>query len=57
MIPFKFGSSDGLFKMRSAPSSVQALPKGIYIPMNGRIFDCKNILKNKILGIFEEMEF
>ena len=56
MIPFKFGSSDGLFNMGSALSYVQALSKGIYISMNGRIFDWRNVCKNIKLGIFEELE-
>ena len=56
MIPFKFGSSDGLFNMGGAISYVQALPKGIYISMNGQIFDWRNVRKNKKLGIFEELE-
>ena len=56
MIPFKFGSSDGLFNMGSAISYVQALSPGIYIAMNGQIFNWKNVRKNKTLGIFEKME-
>lgn len=56
MIPVKFGSSDGLFNMGSALSFVQALPKGVYIAMNGQIFNPKNVQKNKKLGIFEELE-
>ena len=57
MIPFKFGSSDGLFNMGSALSLVQALPSGIYIAMNGQIFDQKNVKKNNKMGIFEELEY
>ena len=56
MIPFKFGSSDGLFNMGSALSFVQALDKGVYIAMNGQIFSQGNVRKNKKLGIFEELE-
>ena len=56
MIPVRFGSSDGLFNMGSALSFVQALPTGVYISMNGQIFNHKNVQKNKKLGIFEEME-
>ena len=56
MIPVRFGSSDGLFNMGSALSFVQALPSGIYIAMNGQIFDQKNVKKNKKMGIFEELE-
>ena len=53
MIPVKFGSSDGLFNMGSALSFVQALSNGVYIAMNGKIFNQKNVRKNKNLGIFE----
>jgi L-asparaginase len=56
MIPVKFGSSDGLFNMGSALSFVQALPTGIYIAMNGQVFNQENVQKNKNLGIFEERE-
>ena len=56
MIPFKFGSSDGLFNMGSAISYVQALPKEIYIAMNGQIFNWENVQKNISLGIFEKIE-
>ena len=56
MIPVKFGSSDGLFNMGSALSFVQALPSGVYIAMNGQVFNQENVQKNKKLGIFEEME-
>ena len=56
MIPVKFGSSDGLFNMGSSISFVQALPSGIYIAMNGQIFNQENVKKNKKMGIFEELE-
>ena len=39
MVPYAFGSSDGLFNLGSALSFVQALPPGVYIAMNGRCFD------------------
>ena len=54
MIPFKFGSSDGLFNLGCAVGFVQALPPGVYIAMNGRIFNWDNVLKNRKLGEFEE---
>ena len=56
MIPVRFGSSDGLFNMGSALSFVQVLSPGVYIAMNGQIFDQKNVKKNKKMGIFEELE-
>ena len=56
MIPVRFGSSDGLFNMGSALSFVQALSPGVYIAMNGQIFNQENVRKNKKLGIFEGTE-
>jgi len=53
MIPYKFGSSDGLFNLGSALGFVQSLPKGIYIAMNGRCFDYDKVKKNKKTGSFE----
>jgi len=55
MIPYKFGSSDGLFNMGSALAFVQTLPHGIYIAMNGRCFSWNNVRKNKETGEFEEI--
>jgi L-asparaginase len=54
MIPYKFGSSDGLFNMGAALAFVQTLPKGVYVVMNGRHFLWNNVRKNKATGIFEE---
>ena|SRR5437867_4472528 len=55
MIPYKFGSSDGLFNLGSALAFVQALPPGVYIVMNGRYFHWNNVRKNRKTGEFEEM--
>ncbi|MCG3190876.1 MAG: asparaginase [Thermoanaerobaculia bacterium] len=55
MIPYAFGSSDGLFNLGSALSFVQALPHGVYIAMNGRFFDWENVRKNRDLGVFERL--
>ncbi len=55
MVPYKFGSSDGLFNLGSALAFVQTLPKGIYISMNGRYFSWDNVRKNKTIGEFEEI--
>ena len=54
MVPYKFGSSDGLFNLGSALALVQTLPHGVYIAMNGRCFGWDNVQKNKKKGIFEE---
>lgn len=54
MIPYKFGSSDGLFNLGSALAFVQTLPHGVYIAMNGKYFSWSNVRKNKKTGVFEE---
>src|SRR6187397_2062842 len=53
MIPYAFGSSDGLFNLGSALSFVQALPPGVYVAMNGKCFPWNAVRKNTQLGIFE----
>lgn len=53
MVPYAFGSSDGLFNLGSALSFVQALPHGVYVAMNGRCFPWNDVVKNRELGIFE----
>lgn len=55
MIPYKFGSSDGLFNLGSALAFAQSLPYGVYIAMNGRYFDWDRVRKNKQTGYFEEI--
>ncbi len=55
MVPYAFGSSDGLFNLGSALSFVQILPPGVYISMNGKYFPWDNVRKNKEKGKFEEI--
>lgn len=55
MVPYAFGSSDGLFNLGSALSFVQALPPGVYIAMNGRCFSAGHVRKNRDVGVFEEL--
>jgi L-asparaginase len=55
MVPYTFGSSDGLFNLGSALAYVQILPQGVYIAMNGRYFNFDNVRKNKKTGEFEEI--
>ena len=54
MIPYKFGSSDGLFNLGSALAFAQTLAHGTYVAMNGRIFDWHNVKKNRQTGEFCE---
>ncbi|HXK09844.1 MAG TPA: asparaginase domain-containing protein [Vicinamibacteria bacterium] len=53
MVPYAFGSSDGLFNLGSALSFAQALPHGVYVAMNGRCFGWDDVVKNRDLGVFE----
>ena len=53
MVPYAFGSSDGLFNLGSALSFVQVLTPGVYIAMNGRCFNWDKVRKNRETGFFE----
>ena len=53
MIPYAFGSSDGLFNLGSALSFAQVLPPGVYIAMNGQCFLWDRVRKNTQTGTFE----
>ena len=55
MVPYTFGSSDGLFNLGSALAFAQTLPPGVFVAMNGRYFDWNNVRKNKTSGAFEEL--
>ena len=53
MVPYAFGSSDGLFNLGSALSFVQVLTPGVYLAMNGRFFQWDRVRKNRETGVFE----
>src|SRR4051812_25356073 len=55
MIPYAFGSSDGLFNLGSALSFVQVLRPGVYLAMNGKCFPWDRVRKNRGRGEFEEL--
>lgn len=57
MIPYAFGtSSDGFFNLGAATAFVQALPYGVYVVMNGRVFTWDNVKKNKKTGFFQALD-
>ena len=56
MIPYAFGSSDGLFNLGSALSFAQALPAGVYVAMNGTVFAWNEVRKNRASGHFEALD-
>lgn len=55
MIPYTFGSSDGMFNLGSAMAFAQSLSHGVYVSMNGKCFMWNNVRKNTASGIFEEI--
>ncbi|HUA59052.1 MAG TPA: asparaginase domain-containing protein [Verrucomicrobiae bacterium] len=54
MVPYTFGSSDGIFNLGTALAFVQTLPPGVYVAMNGRYFSWDSVRKNRELGVFED---
>ena len=54
MVPYTFGSSDGMFNLGTALAFVQTLRHGVYVAMNGRCFGWNSVRKNRQLGVFEE---
>ena len=55
MVPYAFGSSDGLFNLGSALSFAQLLPPGVYVAMNGQHFEWDRVRKNTATGVFERV--
>ncbi len=53
MQPARFRNTDALYNVASAITAVQILPAGVYIAMNGCIFDPRQCVKNVELNRFE----
>ncbi len=53
MVPYQFKNSDALFNLGCAIAAVQTLENGVYITMNGKIFNYDEVIKNKDLGEFQ----
>jgi L-asparaginase len=53
MIPYSVQGSDALFNLGFALAAAQSLAANTYIAMNGRIFDWREVQKNKAIGVFE----
>ena len=56
MSPARFKASDAEFNLGCAIGAVSALPEGVYIVMNGLVFDPKNVRKNVEKGLFEKID-
>lgn len=55
MIPYTINQSDALFNLGCAVTAVQLLPAGIYITMNGKVFDWDQVNKDKQAGEFKSL--
>lgn len=54
MQPAKFRMTDAVFNIASAITAAQTLPPGVYIAMNGQIFEAGKVRKNVAENRFEE---
>jgi L-asparaginase len=54
--PARFQGSDAVFNIGCAVAAVQTLPDGVYITMNGRVWDPAKVRKNRDANRFEEIE-
>lgn len=52
--PARFRSTDAVFNIGLAVGAVQAMPAGVYVTMNGRIFDVDKVQKNRAANRFED---
>ncbi|OQX26222.1 MAG: asparaginase [Desulfobacteraceae bacterium IS3] len=55
MQPARFRMTDAVFNIACAFTAVQILPAGVYIAMNGRIFEAGKVKKNVEQNRFEEI--
>ncbi len=53
IVPYKIKNSDALFNLGCAMAAVQTLENGVYITMNGKVFNFDEVIKNKDLGEFQ----
>jgi L-asparaginase len=51
--PARFQGSDAVFNIGCAVGAIQALPDGVYIAMNGRVWDPARVRKNRDANRFE----
>ena len=54
MIPYEILNSDALFNLGFACGVAQTLPPGVYIAMNGQVFDWHKVEKNRAAGVFQK---
>jgi L-asparaginase len=52
--PARFRDSDAVFNIGCAVGAVQCLPPGVYIAMNGKVWNPARVRKNRAANRFEE---
>ena len=55
MQPARFRNTDAVFNVGVAIGAVQCLSPGVYLAMNGRVFDPRRVRKNRERHAFEEV--
>lgn len=55
LAPARFRETDAIFNIGFALAAAQALGAGVYIAMNGRIFEAGKVVKNQETRRFEEV--
>jgi L-asparaginase len=53
--PARFRSTDAIFNIGFAMAAAQILPFGVYVAMNGHIFNPNAVVKNRAQNRFEEI--
>jgi L-asparaginase len=53
--PARFRDSDAIFNIGCAVGAVQCLPPGVYIAMNGKVWNPESVRKNREANRFEEI--
>lgn len=53
--PARFKTTDAVFNVGMAVAAVQTLESGVYLAMNGRIFEAGKVRKNRDKNRFEEV--
>ena len=53
MVPYEVAGSDALFNLGFAIGCAKALPRGVYVAMNGIARHWSDVRKNRELGVFE----
>lgn len=55
LAPARFKVTDAIFNLGLALGAVQSIPSGVYLAMNGTIFEAGKVRKNREAGKFESL--